>query len=227
LLLVIAALAALLMRQAPAQAPRERPELLLLTSLPIAFPEEFTLDAPKSPVLTALEAHYRVVPIATTDAATLAGRKLLLMIQPQAQTAEALVELDKWVRSGGQVLILADPILEWPTQKPLGDVTRPPLAFPDTGLLAHWGLRLDAPDRLGPETFAVGGKSVHTLSPGTLVATAPGCAVDAKGLIARCRVGKGSATVIADADFADVERRRGPARSANLDVLIAELARLQ
>ena len=34
------------------------------------------------------------------------------MAQPLAQTAENLVTLDTWVRRGGRVLLLADPLLE-------------------------------------------------------------------------------------------------------------------
>lgn len=210
----------------PVRAAGERPELMLLTSLPIAFSEAFTLDAPQSPVLGALRSRYEVRPISTADLKSLGRDGLLLMAQPRAQPAEVLVELDQWVRAGGRVLILADPLLEWPSERPLGDLLRPPPGFADTGLLGHWGLRLDSPDARGPATAVVDGRAVHTLSPGTLVATGPGCAIEAEGLIARCTVGKGNATVVADADFADVERRREPARSGNLDFLLAELARL-
>jgi hypothetical protein len=210
----------------PARAPGQRPELLLLTSLPIVFPERLTLDAAASPALSALQGRYRVTPISVTDAPALAGHRLLLMAQPRAQPSEMLVELDRWVRSGGRVLILADPALEWPTSKRLGDLTRPPLAFPDTGLLGHWGLQLDAPDTLGPATFEADGNAVHTLSPGALRATDGSCAITTRRLVARCRIGKGEAIVIADADFLNVEGRREPVRSTNLRFLLSELDRL-
>ena len=211
---------------AGADASAERPELLLLSALPIVFPEEFTLDAPKSPTLEALERGFRVTPVSLSDSAALAGKRLLLMAQPRAQPAEALVDLDEWVRRGGRVLLLADPALEWPSKLPLGDVRRPPAAFADTGLLARWGLRLDAPDELGPATFTIDGRTVHALSPGILVRTGEDCLVTNGGFVARCRVGHGEAIVIADADFVDVAQRRHPARSGNLDFLLAELKRL-
>ena len=211
----------------PVRPSAERPELMLLTSLPIVFSERFTLDSPQSPLLGALESRYRVRPISTADLKSLGGGKLLLMAQPQAQPAETLVEFDHWVRSGGRVLLLADPLLEWPSERPLGDLLRPPPGFADTGLLGHWGLRLDSPDVPGPATAVVGGRAVHARSPGMLVGTGPGCAIEASGLVARCRVGKGLATVVADADFADVERMREPTRSANLDFLLAALEQLE
>ena len=211
----------------PQRPGGEQLELMLLTSLPIVFPEGFTLDAPQSPLLAALRSRYQVRPISTADAASLGKGGLLLMAHPHAQPAEVLVELDQWVRAGGRVLILADPQLEWPSERPLGDVLRPPPGFADTGLLGHWGLRLDAPDRPGPASATVDGRTFHMLSPGTLVATGAGCSVAADARIARCTLGKGKAVVIADADFADVERRREPQRSGNLDFLLAELARLE
>ena len=231
LLVIAAAAAGFVLKEQPGalgeRAASERPELLLLTSLPIVFPERFGLEGSKSPALPALRKRYTLVPISTADERSLKGNRLLLMAQPNAQPAEFLVELDQWGRSGGRLLLLADPALEWPSERRLGDPLRPPLAFADTGLLGHWGLRLDAPDELGPATFTFDWRTAHALSPGSLVATGPGCKVSAEGFIARCRIGRGQATVIADADFIDVEQRRDPARSGNLEVLLAELARLE
>ncbi|HEU5482718.1 MAG TPA: hypothetical protein VFU80_06490 [Sphingomicrobium sp.] len=211
----------------PAPPPGERPELLLLTSLPIVFPEGFTLEDAGSPVLVALESRYDVVPLSTADGRSLSGHNLLLMAQPHAQPADILVELDQWVRGGGHALLLADPALEWPSDLPLGDLSRPPTAFPDTGLLGHWGLRLDAPDERGPRSSRVDQKQVRTASPGRLAATGPHCAVSRDGFVARCGIGRGRATVIADADFLDVEKVEGANRSRNLDFLLAELGRLE
>lgn len=214
-------------RPLPARAAEERPELQVLTSLPIVFPEQFTLQAPAAPALKALQSRYRIVPISVADAKALGGQGLLLMAQPQAQPAEALVELDQWVRGGGRVLLLADPTLEWQSALALGDPLRPPLAFADTGLLGHWGLRLDAPDSRGPKSVTIGGVEIRTYSPGSLVARAGGCAVGPERLIARCRIGQGQAVVVADADFIDSGRIGDEAGSAGLDLLLEELARLE
>lgn len=178
-----------------------RPALAFLTSLPLLFGENFSLDNNGSPALTRLDQQYKVVPIGVADAASLKGQRLLLMAHPRAQPAEALVDLDRWVRGGGHVLLLADPRLDWPSQRPLGDPLRPAPMFADTGSLKHWGLDL-SPAGLSGDGY---------------------CQVTKDQLVARCRIGKGLATVIADADFLNVDRSDAP----GLDRLIAELDRLE
>lgn len=209
----------------PVRPVAERPKLMLLTALPIVFPERLTLDAPESPALKLLRGRYRVIPISVTDASTLDDNGLLLMAQPRAQPAQALVDLDQWVRDGGHVLLLADPALEWPSERPLGDLLRAPFAFADTGLLAHWGLKLDAPEKLGSETRSVGGGTLQRRSPGHLVSTSRACAVSRDGLVAHCRIGRGLATVIADADFVSPGQLQD--HPANRRLLLLELQRLE
>ena len=206
----------------PAEVPGERPALLLLTSLPLMFGEQFSIEGGGSDALTTLEKHYRVLPISVTDPAELRRGQLLLMAHPPAQTAEDLVALDEWVRDGGKVLLLADPMLEWPSERPLGDPLRPPPMFADTGLLAHWGLRLDAPDERGPKMSRIGGREVLTASPGSLHGQ---CDISPDRVVARCKIRKGVATVVADADFIGVHQLDGPVQ-ANLGALIEELAQL-
>ena len=182
-------------------APRsERPQLLLLTSLPIAFGESFSIEAAGSPLLEALEKRYRVKPIATASPEALDGAKLLLMAQPHAQPAENLVALDRWVRNGGRLVLLADPLLEWADSRPLGDPTRPPPMFMDTGLLGHWGLRLDVPDQRGDRATSLAGRPITARSPGLLHGA---CDLSEDLLVAKCSIGKGTALIVADADFLD------------------------
>lgn len=206
----------------PPRPPSQRPTLLLLTSLPIVFGEDFSLKGAGSPVLKALDSRYRVAPISVTDPAELAKGRLLLMAHPLAQPAEDLVALDDWVRRGGRVLLLADPLLEWPSERPLGDPLRPPPMFMDTGLLAHWGLRLDAPDARGVRSAKLAGYGIVTQSPGQLFGA---CEISEDRLVAHCRIGKGEVTVVADADLLDVAQL--PGAKHNLDALLAELARLE
>ena len=227
LLIIASAAAAFLARErAVAYGDRpaaERPELLLLTSLPIVFPERFALDAAPSPTFQALQGRYEVKPISVTDTASLNGHRLLLLVQPRAQPAESLVQLDSWVRGGGRLVLLADPALQWPSDRPLGDPLRPPFAFADTGLLEHWGLRLDSPAQLGPSRVKAGGLALESYAAGKMAATSAGCGVSDDGLVGRCRVGRGRVTVIADADFIDAKRFG----RTNLGLLFAELAALE
>lgn len=203
--------------------PAERPTLLLLTTLPLMFGESFGLEGNGSPALKALETRYAVRPVAVADAKTLGHNPLLLMAHPLAQPAEALVDLDAWVRRGGRLLLLADPALDWHSELPLGDARRPPPAFADTGLLKHWGLRLDAPDERGPTMRRLAGRDVLTASSGDLIGK---CAVSSDRLVARCRIGRGQVTVVADADFLNVEDLDGPTEH-NLGAMMAELSALE
>jgi hypothetical protein len=206
----------------PPRPAAERPTLLFLTSLPLVFGEDFSLEQSGSPALRALETRYRVVPISITDSAELAKGRLLLMAHPQAQAPDDLVALDEWVRRGGRMLLLADPMLEWPSKRPLGDPLRPPPMFTDTGLLGHWGLRLDAPNKRGSRTEKLGGYVVMTDSPGELSGR---CSI-ADGFVAHCRIGKGRATIVADADLLDAARL-GSEAGHNLDGVLEELAELE
>jgi len=225
-LIAAAAIAVAVMSRAPAGPPPrpagQRPTLLLLTSLPLVLPEQFTLKGSGSPALKALETRYRVLPISVTEPAELGKGRILLMAHPLAQPAEDLVALDQWVRGGGRVLVLADPRLEWPSSRPIGDPLRPPPMFMDTGLLAHWGLRLDAPDQPGPKTLQLGGYDVGTASPGELSGN---CPISKDRLVAHCRIGRGRATIIADADLLNADAVEGAKH--NLDALLAELAGLE
>lgn len=185
-----------------ARSEKDRPQLAVLTSLPILFPENFTLDGPEHPLLTRLKQDYAVQAVDGPEQLPPGG--LLLAVQPRALTAEQLVALDKWVRDGGRMILFADPGLSWESLKALGDPSRPPFTFPDTGLLQHWGLRLQDPAGEGSEPRVIAGSEVQTVAPGSIKRAAGDCEVDAVGFVARCRLGRGTAVVIADADLVQV-----------------------
>jgi hypothetical protein len=227
ILVAAVALGFMIARRGPEPLPprpaSERPTLLLLTSLPLMFGEGFSLQQTGSSAVKALETRYRVVPISVADPADLGKGRLLLMAHPPAQPAEDLVALDQWVRGGGRVLLLADPMLEWPSERPVGDPLRPPPIFMDTGLLAHWGLRLDAPEERGAVRKELGGFDVITASPGRLFGK---CEISEDRMVARCTLGKGRATIVADADILDMPHL-GAGAGHNFDAVLAELARLE
>jgi hypothetical protein len=185
-------------------ATAARPRIALLTSLPLLFGESFALDLPPNAAVERVTQKVEMVPIAIADRASLAGFSTLLMAHPRAQPAAVLVELDAWVRGGGQAVVLADPVLEWQSARLPGDPLRPPPDFADTGLLAHWGLRL----------------GVDEAGEGVLRATSGSCRVSDRALVAHCRVGAGSVRVIADADFLMGVGDDAPRR---LSLLVAQL----
>ena len=114
--------------------------------------------------------------------------------------------------AAGGVLLLADPMLEWPSERPLGDPLRPPPMFADTGLLAPLGVAARRARRsAGPRAAKLGGYDDPDRVAGHAVRA--GCAISADRLVAHCRIGKGEATIVADADFLDVERARRARRA--------------
>jgi hypothetical protein len=228
-LLLIGAAAFALVRNGPEIdiSPRAtKPRLMLVTTLPLMFPEEFSLEGGGSKALEALETRYRVVPLGTTDARSLEQGRILLMAHALPQPAQSLVELDRWVQRGGRLLLLADPKLDWPSKRPLGDRLRPPPSFADTGLLAHWGLELVRSASDGAISGEVGPEFVLFSSPGEIRKGQTDCDLEAKGIVARCRIGKGRVTLIADADWLNVDRS-DDGRDEALRLLLRELARLE
>ena len=167
----------------------------------------------RSPLWRALERRLALHPLDALDAPDLAGVDRLLLAQPRLLAPAELVALDDWVRAGGQVVILADPLLHWPDGRPLGDPRRPPLTSLLDPLLAHWGLRLE------PAQYDVDADPVERrlLDDGTLLQLAGAsrftrvgsgvgsdgarCDLAEAGLVAQCRIGRGRARLIADADW--------------------------
>ena len=63
------------------------------------------------------------------------------------------------------------------------------------------------------------GQAILTVSPGSLFGH---CAISGDRLVAHCQIGKGQATIVADADFLDVDDLNGPTAN-NLNAMVAEL----
>lgn len=184
----------------------ERPALLLMTGLPIIWGEAGPFDPASRPAAAyqALQREFRIRPLDVIAPETLGRDQLMLLAQPRALTPAELVALDGWVRSGGRVLILTDPALSWPSRLPLGDVRRPPAIGLLGPLLDHWGLRLEAVQGAaqGPRQVRSGGAPRRLMlgTAGRFVATKPQCRTAADWL-ADCRIGRGRALLVADADL--------------------------
>ena len=122
----------------------------------------------------------------------------LVIAQPRPLEPAENVALDGWVRGGGHLLLFADPLLTAGSHFPLGDPRRPADTVLLGPILAHWGLVLREKAETGEST----GMPFPVHSPGELVSLPGGpqdCRIEAKGLIAQCRIGKGSALIVADA----------------------------
>lgn len=179
-------------------ASEEKPALAVLTSLPIFFGEQFSLEPVASPLRSALEERYALTLLSSSSEADLADHALVFMPHPPVQTAEALVDLDEWVRAGGRLLLVADQDVKWPSDLPLGDLGRHPPFFMDTGLLAHWGVRLEPPVAAASEVPNRGhGRFAYT---DEQCSDAEGLANEVHDQLAYCRIGEGHVLILPDVD---------------------------
>ncbi len=215
LLAVLAGGAAYKMSGAMDAGPK--PALGLTTSLPLQWSEggieaDLAEDAQPHPVFLRLSLQYNVQPIDNLQRLQTSRVWTLLLAQPRALRPAELVALDSWVRSGGRALVLADPALQWGSLYPLGDKRRPLFTSLLSPLFTHWGLELVLPmnDDSAFVIRKLGSANIRTKTPGewlprenTKGAAAAPCRISAQGLLADCRIGKGRAILVADADFLD------------------------
>jgi hypothetical protein len=189
-----------------------KPILGLMTTLPLQWSEggveaDLAEDAQPHPAFARLSQSYDVQPL--DDVRDLAERRMLLLAQPRAFSPKEFVQLDGWVRKGGRILILADPALQWGSLYPLGDKRRPLFTSMLSPLFTHWGLELVLPiaDAEPMAIRKIGDLSIRTQTPGEWLKIGRGgsarCALSEGGLVADCRIGKGRALLVADADLLD------------------------
>ena len=191
---------------APREASAPKPPLLLMTALPMVWGEGGAFDPNSRPSETyrALEREFAVTPIDAIDPATLRGHRLVLLAQPRLLAPEELVALDEWVREGGRALILTDPVLAAAREFPLGDVRRPPDAGLLGPLLAHWGVRLKRVDPLGDIFFLPGrggNRMLRVDQSARFEVSGDSCRAGGPAPIVRCRLGRGQALLVGDADL--------------------------
>jgi len=214
----------------PSRAAAIRPPVLLMTALPLVWGEGGAFDPKSRPaaIYTALQREFTLKPIDALDAKSLSGAPTLLLIQPRWLAPKEMVALDGWVRAGGRALILTDPTLDWPSDLPPGDIRRPPPVGLLGPILTHWGLALSpGPDNNLSLRFP-GNRRLELGVPGRFTAANDTCKV-MESWFAECRVGKGRALLLADADLVHDDlwlktgSRGGQERTADNPLVVADL----
>ncbi len=197
---MLAAFAWLLTAAAPEQT---RPQVMLMTGLPLVWGEKGPFEAGSGPAAAYadLGGEYDFRPVDVLDTRTLERGRVLFLAQPHRLAPVELAALDGWVRRGGRALILTDPVLTWPSVLPLGDIRRPPPAGLLAPLLGHWRLALEPPAEAGEVETRWNGRRILLDSPGRLHSAGPECVVGEGEWMARCRLGRGTVRLVADADL--------------------------
>jgi ABC-type uncharacterized transport system len=197
-----------------------KPVLGLMTTLPLQWSEggieaDLSKDAQPHPAYVRLQEQYDVRPIDDFDGLSIGSTPLLMLAQPRAFAPKELVKLDDWVRDGGRLLILADPALQWGSLYPFGDKRRPLFTSMLSPLFSYWGLELVLPMTDDQEVVLreLGGMTIRTQTPGEWLpkdgSNQPMCNIVDQGMAADCRIGKGRALLVADADLLDTPYWQG------------------
>ncbi|MFM7403388.1 MAG: DUF4350 domain-containing protein [Erythrobacter sp.] len=228
---------------APQQAAEATVTIGLMSSLPLTFPLGADIAAiangsvPVPWQRAALGADYRIEPLDTlsptpalsADAVALdplAGLTRLAVIQPRGLSPTDNVALDNWVRGGGRLLLALDPALTGMYDLSLGDPRRPVESALIPPVVERWGLaiRFDEEQTEALTSASLGETTLPLVLSGTVVITDPAagqCTLDAGGAAARCRIGQGHVTLIADAAIFEDEELAGQGGKA-LRAVVAE-----
>ena len=206
-----------------------KPQLGLMTSLPLYWPlgadfGEIASGEAQTPwQRLEIEQTHEIVPLdtltpipgLTADAPEtdpLSGLTRIAVIQPRGLSPADNVALDDWVRAGGQLLLVLDPMLAGHYELALGDPRRPT----DTALIPpvvkRWGLGITFDGQTNDhdhdvERVEAGDIVLVKALAGQIAVTDPAaasCELLAEDLIARCAVGEGEVVLIADATMFEV-----------------------
>lgn len=158
-----------------------------------------------------LERNFSLWPLDYLTPEALGRYDYLLMAQPRGLAPEENVALDDWVRAGGRLLLLADPMMTGHSHYPLGDRRRPQDTALLSPILAHWGLELlfDADQAEGADVRVDVGDSasipVNRAGRFGMRNSNAACSLKAAEILAFCSIGEGQAVILADAALLDLE----------------------
>ena len=200
----------------------------LVTSLPIYWPDgaeltDLTQGDHRTPwTREALEMDYALRPldalsVSADDEEPLPGLEMpqdmvrdiseldrLAIIQPRGISAEDNVALDEWVKGGGRLLMVLDPMLTGHYETPVFDPRHPVGSALIPPVVERWGLEMQFDDTQPMELRVLEARYgvLPAVMAGELKLLSGGarqCELDADGVIAHCKIGKGRVTLIADA----------------------------
>lgn len=215
------------------RSARSDEPLALFGSIPLLWAEggDLILDAPPPWPRAVLERHGKLVPLDSlarhSGPNPLSGIKRLVLAQPRALSPAENVALDAWVRGGGRVLLLVDPMYTGHSALALGDPRRPQAIAMLSPILARWGLRLDydPAQTEGRHQANAMGIALPVEQVGRFsLAGGTGCKLWDNGLVATCAIGKGRVFAVADAtvlDPGDPDGGQADALSGLLDAAFA------
>jgi hypothetical protein len=217
--------------------PQVKEPIAILSALPLFWAEgdpqlALSQETQTAPIIDALRMRFDVQPVDLLSPENLKSFRLLMLAQPRVLSPQELVVLDEWVLAGGRVVIFADPQLEWPSLYGLGDPRRaPPVTLLDP-LFTHWKVTMapvgpDAHQHEGTDEMQLMGESISTNAPARWTTKSNACVLADDGLRASCRIGKGKAELVADADLLDEASRlqEGGSNAGAVLALVESLAK--
>ncbi|APG62981.1 hypothetical protein LPB140_09470 [Sphingorhabdus lutea] len=190
---------------------KQLPPLLLMSSIPMAMGEgdpAMLLSGEAKPyhAFVKLSEDYDVQQIDDLAILKTSKTKIIMLAQPRALSPEELVILDDWIAKGGRALFLADPALAVESKYPIGDKRRPVFTSLLSPLFKHWGLEMVVSMESGDVELDYQEYQILTQTAGYWTSIKGSsknsiCNIETENWVAICKVGKGHAILLADADL--------------------------
>jgi len=219
----------------------EKRDLALMTSLPLVWGDAQDIEAviagnaQPHPFYVELQKSYEIQAIDSLLEENVLGAgnpDILLLAQNRPLNPDEFVALDNWIRKGGRALIMADPLLRMESGYAIGDKRRPEGVSLMSPLFNRWGLDFTFDeDKAGFVEIKAGEYNVRSVAVGGFSlkheqqADVAICNISDVAMLARCQIGEGRATLIADADVLDVELLSSSDNVAFIGALLNELHR--
>ncbi|MEP3420459.1 MAG: hypothetical protein ABJN35_01880 [Erythrobacter sp.] len=146
----------------------------------------------------------------------------LAIVQPRGLSPQDNVALDDWVRGGGRLLLVLDPMLTGEYDLPLGDARRPNAVAFIPPVVARWGMTItfDDAQEFAARTVTIGDGEFAVLLTGEIEAAGDACLRNDAYPVQQCAVGEGRVTIVADAAIFEDEQVAGDNGSA-INALLA------